>query len=783
MTTPSTPRKAGPLLGTGAQTSWPFTFKVFAASDIAVTVANNLGVETALVLNADYSVTLNSNQETSPGGTVTYPLSGSPLPTGSKLTIVGNLPYDQPLDLPSGGNFSPLALENQLDRLTMQIQQLREQVGRSLTVPVSSTTTNVALPQPEPNELIGWDSTGNNLQNFALSELATAVAYATMRYDTFTGDGATTQFTLTADPVTLANLDVAISGVTQVPGSDYSLVNGVLVFTSAPPNGAEVLARYGEGLVNVGGDSSDIRFLQAGVNAVDRTAESKLREFVNVNDFGADPTGTVDSTVEIQAALDASLQVEFNGNYKISGSLTLRSGHSLRSTNKRSKLIRNTSVTPFDMIVGVSVTDITIANLWFDGVAKTPVTIVANRYCAIRLWDNGTAIQCERITISNCRFDKTTSAENQSEGVRGVVMLEQCSDVEVSNCQFYDNRGTCIFWWNSTNNVRVSDCYCLGEQLPYDPTFQRMGSFVSGKAEGVSVSNCRIKDTGYTSINISGNGIAVTGCVIQTPNYAGITIAEGIPAATNVAISGCSFTSPNQDGIAVFLVDGLSISGCTFSGANTSGRAGVQVFNTTTGVIAKNITISGCQFTNNTSVGVGLRAGQNVNVTGNTFISNGTGFFSRNLSGAASSVYFVNNVVVDSANIAFELNSAATSAQTAYVANNTFVSTDIATLQEYGVLSSGANSTVILGQNSFSNNYDVASISFSFTAGKGLLALSSGVVQQLKIVSGFPLRSEWNQKHITMGTWEFWVDGTGDLRMKNGAPTSDTDGVVVGTQT
>jgi hypothetical protein len=284
MTTPSTPRKAGPLLGTGAQTSWPFTFKVFAASDIAVTIANSLGVETALVLNADYSVTLNSNQDTSPGGTVTYPISGSALPTGSRLTIFGNLPYDQPLDLPSGGNFSPLALENQLDRLTMQIQQLREQVGRSLQVSVTSSA-DVRLPAPSANELIGWDSSGENLQNFALSDLATAVAYATMRYDMFTGDGVETEFALTADPAVLANLDVAIGGVTQVPGTDYSLVAGTLVFTSAPPNGAVILARYGEGLVNVSTDSSDVRFLQAGTGVVQRTAEAKMREDKSLNDF------------------------------------------------------------------------------------------------------------------------------------------------------------------------------------------------------------------------------------------------------------------------------------------------------------------------------------------------------------------------------------------------------------------------------------------------------------------------------------------------------------------
>jgi hypothetical protein len=341
MTTPSTPRKAGPLLGTGAQTSWPFTFKVFAASDIAVTIANNLGVETALVLNSDYSVTLNSNQDTSPGGTVTYPISGSALPTGSKLTIFGNLPYDQPLDLPSGGNFSPLALENQLDRLTMQIQQLREQVGRSLQVSVT-TSANVGLPPPTASNIIGWNENGDNLENYPLSELATSLAFATYRYDTFTGDGSTTQFTLSADPITLGNLDVAVGGVTQTPGADYLLVAGVLEFTSAPPLGATILARFGEGVASGPSmDSYDVRFRQAGTGSVDRTAEAKMRDTVSVKDFGAVGDGVTDDTAAIQTALDnqSTRAVYFPaGTYRITGSLILNQNQIIHGDGQNDEL-------------------------------------------------------------------------------------------------------------------------------------------------------------------------------------------------------------------------------------------------------------------------------------------------------------------------------------------------------------------------------------------------------------------------------------------------------------
>jgi hypothetical protein len=145
MTTPSTARKAGPLLGNGSTTAFPFTFKVFAAADVAVTIANSSGVETPLVLNTDYSVALNGNQDTSPGGTITYPISGAALPSGSKLSIVGDIDYDQPLDLPSGGNFSPLALENQLDRATMQIQQLAEGLSRAAKLPVTNSEDPATL--------------------------------------------------------------------------------------------------------------------------------------------------------------------------------------------------------------------------------------------------------------------------------------------------------------------------------------------------------------------------------------------------------------------------------------------------------------------------------------------------------------------------------------------------------------------------------------------------------------------------------------------------------------
>jgi hypothetical protein len=245
MTIPSTPRKAGPFAGTGANTAWPFAFKVFASSDILVTIADSDGLETALVLDTDYSVTLNPDQDTSPGGVVTYPISGDALATDETLVIVGNLPYDQPLDLPGGGNFSPRALENELDRLEMQIQQLREIAGRALQVSVT-TGADVTLPVPDASKVIGWDQLGEGLANYDVADLLAVAAFANWVYDTYTADGITTSFTLQRSPGNIANMAVTVDGLAYVPSTDFTLSGTTLTFTVAPIAGAEILVRYGQ---------------------------------------------------------------------------------------------------------------------------------------------------------------------------------------------------------------------------------------------------------------------------------------------------------------------------------------------------------------------------------------------------------------------------------------------------------------------------------------------------------------------------------------------------------
>ncbi len=140
--------------GNGATVDFAFTFRVFAAADLEVYLDGVLKT-----LTTHYTVTIDSSVE---GGTVTFLTA----PASSVSVLIKRvLDYTQPSDLPTEGNFPEITVENALDRATMLIIQLKEILSRVPQLAITSTFSDLVLPEPSASKYLGWNSLATAMEN------------------------------------------------------------------------------------------------------------------------------------------------------------------------------------------------------------------------------------------------------------------------------------------------------------------------------------------------------------------------------------------------------------------------------------------------------------------------------------------------------------------------------------------------------------------------------------------------------------------------------------------
>ena len=134
-------RRAGPYVGTGLVSAYTFAFKVFRPEDVKAVRSESADASAqdgALKFGTDYTVKLNANQDEKAGGTVTLV---SPLAEGLRLSILSAITPDQQMVLTNHDGFLPTTLNESADKAIALIQELKEEVGRSLRVPASADKT------------------------------------------------------------------------------------------------------------------------------------------------------------------------------------------------------------------------------------------------------------------------------------------------------------------------------------------------------------------------------------------------------------------------------------------------------------------------------------------------------------------------------------------------------------------------------------------------------------------------------------------------------------------
>lgn len=121
--------------GNGSTTDFAIPFSFEANDEVEVILVDSDDVETAQSYTTHYTIS---------GSNVV--MNSAPA-SGYKVLIRMDVDLDQETDLSDQAPFLPSTIEAELNEIVAQIQMLNERINRCLTLPKTSTLTNVEIPR------------------------------------------------------------------------------------------------------------------------------------------------------------------------------------------------------------------------------------------------------------------------------------------------------------------------------------------------------------------------------------------------------------------------------------------------------------------------------------------------------------------------------------------------------------------------------------------------------------------------------------------------------------
>ena len=143
--------------GNGTQTVFPYTFKINAEADIQVIIRASNGTETVKTLTTDYSV---SGVGSASGGNVTMVTAPSATET---IVIRRDTTQTQTVDLVENDPFTAETVEGAFDKSVAIVQELQEEVDRSIKLSRTNTMTSTEFTvdaATRANKILAFDANG-----------------------------------------------------------------------------------------------------------------------------------------------------------------------------------------------------------------------------------------------------------------------------------------------------------------------------------------------------------------------------------------------------------------------------------------------------------------------------------------------------------------------------------------------------------------------------------------------------------------------------------------------
>jgi len=328
----------------------------------------------------------------------------------------------------------------------------------------------------------------------------------------------------------------------------------------------------------------------------------KLNGFVSVLDFGADKTGTNDSSAAFTAALAANKKVYIpSGSYRLNSTVALPTSAHLMGDGVATA-ISVFGVNAFSVAAGVSFVTIESIGLFSNsaGGAGDPRTFVAVQcngtspsnvnYVTLRdLYLQGWADAINWRYTWNSRIENVTAINSNN----GVVVFGQSVNNSITGCRLSANGG------NASVRI-INDGPIIGEGLMISDTLMSSGTY------GV------LTGTGFLALHISNCIIdLISGDAIRSTDCRDLRVSNSWLYATNCCV--------RMQALGSLEVQGASITNNGMTVTSTTGR-----------VIEQNVGNSGVAITGNrftfsgTALGIYLD-GQSTSVDNNHFANTGTG--------------------------------------------------------------------------------------------------------------------------------------------------------------
>lgn len=304
-------------VATAAQTLFAVPFEFFSVQDIVVERAGvQLAYNATPVNNTQYSV-VGANAEG--GGSIT--LGGAGAIAGETIVVYRDIAIERLANYPETGPMAVRSLNAEQAKHIGMMQQLERDIGRGVTVPIGESAIDLPSAAERAEKVLTFDENGDPITFFSsdlLAGLTVSAGGVPAQTIEFTATSGQTVFNF---PVTAAIgfVSVFLNGV-RLKATDFVHVGATVTLNiGATLNDIVTLVGFSQAavpdltslpLLAQPTGSSLVGHIASETGAVARTAQAKLRDNINVKDFGAVVDGTTNDTTTIQSAISATGQTQ-----------------------------------------------------------------------------------------------------------------------------------------------------------------------------------------------------------------------------------------------------------------------------------------------------------------------------------------------------------------------------------------------------------------------------------------------------------------------------------------